>query len=293
MKGKWFDLYRWRNEITSKRGGIFSLIVFPISRNFCIQDPSLQCKNFKINVQSNQVSLHIHQFEKFQTNQTTIAFREQVRYISRDIKIVGGCSGGQVTVSIAFRVIYEWTALACNRRAGVGCLRAFPCVSSSGDATEKGGSRIGGWVGMAFCGQSSMCLYAVMCYRFLARGPAACAHARRCVQFACAQLCEINPLPCLFLSFFLSSSSFLCRSSSSPETNFTRWQFHEVDDDRRIIGLEFFVRVEDAFVLERRAESLRRHVGLGKLGETWGVYVYGYRLEGIVGWGRLVINQIN
>lgn len=52
--------------------------------------------------------------------------------------------------------------------------------------------------------------------------------------------------------------------------------------------MEFFVRVEDAFVLERRAESLRRHVGLGKLGETWGglcvrVSIGGHRWMGTAG----------
>lgn len=48
---------------------------------------------------------------------------------------------------------------------------------------------------MAFCGQFSMCLYAVMCYRFL---PEPCClrayvpHATR-YSYLYSELCEINP----------------------------------------------------------------------------------------------------
>lgn len=47
--------------------------------------------------------------------------------------------------------------------------RAFRVVVVVGGCNRERGIA----VGMAFCGQSSMCLYAVMCYRFLARSPAA------------------------------------------------------------------------------------------------------------------------
>ena len=71
--------------------------------------------------------------------------------------------------------------------------RAFPCVCP-GDATGRQAgvkrrvrdTRAMGGARMAFCGQSSMCLYAVMCYRFLARSPAAFgayARARRYSRF--------------------------------------------------------------------------------------------------------------
>lgn len=49
--------------------------------------------------------------------------------------------------------------------------RAFRVVVVVGGCNRERGIAAG--VGMAFCGQSSMCLYAVMCYRFLARSPAA------------------------------------------------------------------------------------------------------------------------
>lgn len=49
--------------------------------------------------------------------------------------------------------------------------RAFRVVVVVGGCNRERGIAAG--VGMAFCGQSSMCLYAVMCYRFLARSSAA------------------------------------------------------------------------------------------------------------------------
>ena len=72
---------------------------------------------------------------------------------------------------------------------------AFPCVCPGDGQLARGWEereakrrdrdrRAMGGARIAFCGQSSMCLYAVMCYRFLARGPWPCclrtyARARR------------------------------------------------------------------------------------------------------------------
>lgn len=293
MKGKWFV-----ETIVETRGYFFFwLIVSSISRrrcttSFCIQDSPFTLWNVKISMESNIVTRITSLWRKPRIKPRSLFVN---RCGSRGYKNRRWMQrSGQVTVSIAFRVIYEWTALACNRRAGVGCLRAFPCVSSSGDATEKGGSRIG----VSGDGILWSVQYVPICRHVLSiPGPWPC-----CLR-PCQTVCSVclrsamrdkpSILLLLPLSFFLPFFFFFSLSFdlfSRDELN--EWQFHEVDD-RGIIGLDFFVRVEDAFVFERRAEYQRRHVGLGKLGETWGVYVYGYRLEGIVGWGRLVINQIN
>lgn len=84
-------------------------------------------------------------------------------------------------------------------RAHGGTARACISVRVVGDATEqraedKAGTGGLGGARMAFCGQSSMCLYAVMCYRFLARSPASSVPTLMPDSIvACPELCEINP----------------------------------------------------------------------------------------------------
>lgn len=73
-----------------------------------------------------------------------------------------------------------------GKRGGYGCKRD---TREEGERMAMGGAR------MAFCGQFSMCLYAVMCYRFL---PEPCClrayvpHATR-YSYLYSELCEINP----------------------------------------------------------------------------------------------------
>lgn len=73
-----------------------------------------------------------------------------------------------------------------GKRGGYGCKRD---TREGGERMAMGGAR------MAFCGQFSMCLYAVMCYRFL---PEPCClrayvpHATR-YSYLYSELCEINP----------------------------------------------------------------------------------------------------
>lgn len=91
-------------------------------------------------------------------------------------------------------------------------LPARACISVRVGGCNCPGAR--GWRGtgamggarMAFCGQSSMCLYAVMCYRFLARSPASSMPTLMPDGIVgCPELCQINPSP-----ESVSSSLILC-----------------------------------------------------------------------------------
>lgn len=85
-----------------------------------------------------------------------------------------------------------YRAYPCTHTSGELHGRAFPCVCP-GDATGREAgvkrrvrdTRVMGGARMAFCGQSSMCLYAVMCYRFLARSPAAFGAYARARRYSC------------------------------------------------------------------------------------------------------------
>lgn len=85
-----------------------------------------------------------------------------------------------------------YRAYPCTHTSGELHGRAFPCVCA-GDATGREAgvkrrvrdTRVMGGARMAFCGQSSMCLYAVMCYRFLARSPAAFDAYARARRYSC------------------------------------------------------------------------------------------------------------
>lgn len=73
-----------------------------------------------------------------------------------------------------------------GKHAGYGCKRD---TRVEGERMAMGGAR------MAFCGQSSMCLYAVMCYRFPSEPcclRAYVLHATR-YSYLYSELCEINP----------------------------------------------------------------------------------------------------
>lgn len=110
----------------------------------------------------------------------------------------GLCMQASGAVSCVFRE-------GCNRgfkrrlRTEGGPWRIY--TGARGSRRRAGGTTMGG-ARMAFCGQFSMCLYAVMCYRF---PPEPCclraytyirtvyAHATR-YSYLYFQLCEINPL---------------------------------------------------------------------------------------------------
>lgn len=97
-----------------------------------------------------------------------------------------------------------------GKRGGYGCKRD---TREEGERMAMGGAR------MAFCGQFSMCLYAVMCYRF---PPEPCClrayvlHATR-YSYLYSELCEINPSPrARGLSSSLLTLFFLCSVYFAP-----------------------------------------------------------------------------